>query len=199
MAERGTFCSCIRCREVGNDDAAAHRASLLTRKYASNGSYDYFLSFEAPSNSLVKPDTILAFCRLRLPSTAMNGGVAAFPELKGAALVRELHVYGQLVATDDKRVDNAQHMGFGRRLMERAERMAGWRGYHKIAVISGIGTRNYYRKLGYDLHTAGRGGFMIKKIPWHSPGRLMRSSFFALLAAFISVIVRVLLDVHQTS
>lgn len=115
MRERGSFCSCIRCREVGTDQHASLRARLLKRFYPSSGASDCFLSYEAPSTEPLKPDTLLAFCRLRLPHAHQSGGTEAFPELKGAALVRELHVYGQLVATDDKRKDNAQHLGFGRR------------------------------------------------------------------------------------
>jgi len=109
--------------------------------------------------------------------------------------VRELHVYGQLVATDDKRKargKDSQHRGFGRRLMGEAERLAAWRGYDSVAVIAGIGTRNYYRKLGYELHP-GEGGYMIKPLPWHTAGRLLRSSVWAALAALVAVLLQLAL------
>ena len=110
-----------------------------------------------------------------------------FPELEGCALIRELHVYGQLVPTKktDKQV---QHVGFGRRLMESAEAIAARRGYRKMAVIAGIGTRNYYRKLGYEVE--GDGGFMIKRISWRHPQRLMR--LLPIMVLIVSLIVAVL-------
>ena len=90
---------------------------------------------------------------------------AVFPELDACALIRELHVYG-VVAPSRKSVkdksgdDKVQHTGYGRRLMLEAERIAIKRGYKKIAVIAGIGVRNYYRKLGYEL----QGLFMVKNL-----------------------------------
>ena len=108
-----------------------------------------------------------------------------FPELVGAALIRELHVYGQLVATSSKQATHQpQHSGIGRRLMQAAEDRAALSGYCKLAVIAGIGTRNYYRKLGYELE--GDGGFMIKHLPRSHPKRVeraLRLAAFALLAA----------------
>eukprot|EP00964_Phaeocystis_antarctica_P139937 scaffold104722_cov61-Phaeocystis_antarctica.AAC.2 len=90
-----------------------------------------------------------------------EGTEPVFPELQGAALIRELHVYGQLVATgatkdaNGSQVDDggsaSQHQGFGRRLLAEAEVMARRRGYTRLAVISGVGTRQYYRKHGYEI------------------------------------------------
>eukprot|EP00941_MAST-03F_sp_MAST-3F-sp1_P004214 g4214.t1 len=88
--------------------------------------------------------------------------VVVFPELLGCALVRELHVYGQLITTRNKEESHAQHAGFGRRMMKHAEKIAASHGLNKIAVIAGVGTRNYYRKLGYVLR--GRGRFLVKKV-----------------------------------
>ena len=70
----------------------------------------------------------------------------------GTSIVRELHVYGSAVQVSRKNPQLFQHQGFGTLLMEEAERIA--RMEHrsgKISVISGVGTRNYYRKLGYEL------------------------------------------------
>ena len=72
--------------------------------------------------------------------------------VKGCSIVRELHVYGSVVPVSAKDPTKFQHQGFGMLLMEEAERIA--RHEHnsaKISVISGVGTRNYYRKLGYEL------------------------------------------------
>lgn len=75
------------------------------------------------------------------------------PELKGAcSIVRELHVYGSVVPVNARDPTKFQHQGFGMLLMEEAERIAREEhGSTKISVISGVGTRNYYRKLGYEL------------------------------------------------
>ena len=81
------------------------------------------------------------------------------PELEGAALVRELHVYGQQIPLAVAG-SQAQHIGMGRRMMAKAEEIARRAGYKKMAVISGIGVREYYRKLGYELE----GTYMVKGI-----------------------------------
>ena len=115
-----------------------------------------------------------------------NAGVLAFPELEGAALVRELHVYGQLVPTAHRqKTAHAQHAGFGRRLMREAEHRAAWHGHHTVAVIAGIGARNYYRKLGYEVE--GDGGFMLKRLRWYHPWRLARTA--TICAALLSVLL----------
>ncbi|KAL3916857.1 MAG: hypothetical protein SGPRY_006643, partial [Prymnesium sp.] len=80
-------------------------------------------------------------------------------------------------------------------LMETAEWMAGLRGYSKLAVISGVGTRNYYRKLGYKLHSEGKGGFMIKKLSWRSPGRLVRFSLLALVLLLFAIVCQLFLQI----
>ena len=169
MKKRGMRCMCIRCREVGLNSFSNKKskgAALIVRKYNGNGGIEYFISFESDDERL-----IYGFTRLRISE---NAGKNVFPELIGAALIRELHVYGQLIPTYVKEKDedeekhggrkDAQHVGFGRKLMRRAEKIAMEHGKKKIAVIAGIGTRNYYRKLGYKLDTTGKGGFLIKRL-----------------------------------
>ena len=86
--------------------------------------------------------------------------------MEGAALVREVHVYGAQVEVGTSRsgaMENnsaAQHAGLGRRMLEKAEEISRLAGYKKIAVIAGVGTRNYYRKWGYELE----GTYMTKKL-----------------------------------
>lgn len=92
-----------------------------------------------------------------------------FAELDGAALVRELHVYGQLIATDDKQHRASQHIGLGRRLLSEAERRARAHGCFRVAIIAGVGSRGYYCKQGYRLHP-GSGGFMVKDLACFAPG-----------------------------
>lgn len=84
------------------------------------------------------------------------------PELKGGvSIVRELHVYGSVVPVSARDPSKFQHQGFGTLLMEEAARIAKEEhGSIKIAVISGVGTRNYYRKLGYELE----GPYMTKPL-----------------------------------
>ena len=75
------------------------------------------------------------------------------------ALIRELHTYGELIPIKSK-ISAVQHMGLGKRLMQEAERLAKKNGYKRIAVISGIGVRGYYRKLGYRLQDT----YMVKTL-----------------------------------
>eukprot|EP00756_Hemistasia_phaeocysticola_P061486 Hpha_TRINITY_DN4964_c0_g1::TRINITY_DN4964_c0_g1_i1::g.51408::m.51408 len=190
MRQRGKRCRCIRCREIGDlggweqsagtgvgasvggrqnrDGPQAQRkaaelaagAMLVERYYPASGGEEYFLSFETDTERL------FGFCRLRLAKRG-NYPPGLFPELEGCALVRELHVYGQLAAATvqsgqgDKRT--TQHSGFGSLLMRAAERKAWDNGFRAVAVISGVGVRNYYRRLGYEV-APGEGGFMIKRL-----------------------------------
>ncbi|KAH7488423.1 hypothetical protein PRIC2_007036 [Phytophthora ramorum] len=167
MIARGTPCKCIRCREVKTDDAAIASAECVIREYKANDGDEYFISFETPDRS-----KICGFARLRLSQSA-GGGV--FPELDGAALIRELHVYGQLVsaiskskkdaanaAPNDAERSHAQHTGFGTQLMMKAEEIARAHGYKKVAVIAGVGVRNFYRRLGFEVE--GEGELMIKHL-----------------------------------
>ena len=110
-------------------------------------------------------DTIYGFLRLRLSKSA---GMEAFPDLRGMALIRELHVYGTVVPVYQKSSGKiqCQHYGFGKRLIREAERIAREEGYKGIAVISGVGVREYYRKLGYEIPTGdfnNHGNMMINR------------------------------------
>jgi elongator complex protein 3 len=108
--------------------------------YEAAGGTEHFISFEDPDK-----DLLVGFCRLRFPKDAVRR------ELQNAALVRELHVYGSQVGLGDAgQGDQHQHEGYGRRLLATAEELAADAGFDKLAVISGIGVRQYYReKLDY--------------------------------------------------
>lgn len=157
LKERGQACKCIRCRELKG--RTVEEVKLVQRSYRSSGGREIFLSYETPDEAI-----ICGFLRLRVSSNAGLGG--QIPELVGAALVRELHVYGKLrpVARRRRRSrsqrDNKQHTGLGRRLMHKAEQIAREAHCSKVAVIAGIGTREYYRHLGFEL----RGTYMVKDI-----------------------------------
>lgn len=158
MKQRGMACKCIRCREVGSRDTDLSLAKLVVREYRASGGTEYFLSFEGVEG---KETIMYGFLRLRL--SPINGRVlkkgrkgregqtnVVFPELVGSGLVRELHVYGDLVAVNADRKENVQHYGFGSRLMAAAEYIAKDNGYEQISVIAGVGVREYYRKRGYE-------------------------------------------------
>jgi len=81
-------------------------------------------------------------------------------DLNGAALIREVHVYGQSLAVGAEKDGAAQHAGLGTRLLEEAERIAKENGFERVAVISAVGTRKYYLRRGFE-----RGEYyLVKKI-----------------------------------
>jgi elongator complex protein 3 len=126
------------------------QVELIRRDYVANGGWETFLSYEDPDQ-----DILIGLLRLRKCSPETFR-----PELKGGvSIVRELHVYGSVVPVSARDPRKFQHQGFGTLLMEEAARIAKEEhGSFKMAVISGVGTRNYYRKLGYELE----GPYMTK-------------------------------------
>ncbi len=144
MDEHGWTCECIRCREVGHREETPRNVELDVLTYDAGGGTEHFISFED-----FEQDLLVGFCRLRFPNDPIRR------ELEDAAVVRELHVYGSQVgvgeaATQENPVDQHQHQGYGTRLLAEAERIAVDGGYDKLAVLSGIGVREYYReKLGF--------------------------------------------------
>ncbi|XP_077366952.1 elongator complex protein 3 [Festucalex cinctus] len=154
MKDMGTECRDVRTREVGireiHHKVRPYQVELVRRDYVANGSWETFLSYEDPEQ-----DILIGLLRLRRCSPQ-----SFRPELKGGvSIVRELHVYGSVVPVSSRDPSKFQHQGFGMMLMEEAERIArDEHGSYKLAVISGVGTRNYYRKMGYELE----GPYMVK-------------------------------------
>jgi elongator complex protein 3 len=155
MDEHDWTCECIRCREVGMNDADPVDPELRVDTYEAGGGTEHFLSIEDFDR-----DLLIGFCRLRFPNVTASGasggssdasdGDPVRRELRDAAVVRELHVYGSQVGVGEGAGDGQQHRGYGRQLLGEAERLAREAGYDKLAVISGIGVRRYYReKLDY--------------------------------------------------
>jgi elongator complex protein 3 len=139
----------IRSREVGAGIVELKNIKSVLRKYDASDGKELFLSFEDKKN-----DKLIALLRLRFPSeTFMNA-------LKNTALIREVHVYGPQVAVGNKQKGVRQHTGFGKKLLQKAEILAVKNGYKKIAVIAGIGTREYYKKFGYKLKDT----YMVKSL-----------------------------------
>ncbi|KAK9321178.1 hypothetical protein V1517DRAFT_327205 [Lipomyces orientalis] len=149
MKDFGSTCRDVRAREVGIQEVH-HRVrpdqvELIRRDYTANGGWETFLSYEDP-----KQDILIGLLRLRLCSERTTFRT----ELTGqrTSLVRELHVYGSVVPLHSRDPRQFQHQGFGTLLMEEAERIAREEhGSAKISVISGVGVRNYYARLGYSL------------------------------------------------
>jgi elongator complex protein 3 len=144
LAEQGRQCECIRCREVrGERVLTAQLAAPIA--YATEGGQEVFLSAETPSGKLA------GFLRLALPTPAAAASTG-LDELHGAAVIREVHVYGPVVRLGDEAVHGeAQHLGLGAALICAAEQRARQAGYARLTVISAIGTREYYRKQGFEL------------------------------------------------
>lgn len=161
MKKQGRLPNCIRCREIRDRSHLMKDAILYYEWYKGSGSDEVFISYEVPEDISGTTRLICGFVRLRLPS--MVDSDSCFPELQNTALIRELHVYGQLVATSTRNKD-IQHTGMGKSLMHEAERIARNYGYSKIAVISGVGVRNFYRKIGYSYNSEQKGEFLIKKL-----------------------------------
>ncbi len=171
MIKKGMDCRCIRCREVGSKPdrmARIDEAVLMVRKYNGSDGDDYFISFETPDEKV-----IFGFCRLRLTKSAgyvvdydkntkESIMVNTLPMLNNCAFIRELHVYGRVNRVNDKsrNGNDVQHRGFGRKLIAKAEEIAQNANYTKMAIISGVGVREYYRKFGYNLE----GAYMTKQI-----------------------------------
>jgi elongator complex protein 3 len=151
MQRAGVDCRCVRCREI--QDAPIEKSELKVQEYEPNEGKEFFISIDEK-----KLDKIIGLCRLRFPSDPKN---PLLPELKGAALVRELHVYGQKESLGKDAVPSkTQHLGFGKQLMKKAEEIARDAGFKKVAVISAIGTREYYKKLSYRPE----GTYMVKSL-----------------------------------
>jgi len=158
MKKQGLKCQCLRCREIGHNleiDVSKIKPQLFIEKYKAVGGTEYFLSFED-----AKRRVVFAFLRLRIPSSTNQQIIDVLPELKGCALIRELHTYGHLVPLAKISKLAAQHKGLGKKLMKEAEKIIKKNKYKKVAVISGIGVRQYYKKLGYRLVST----YMIKKL-----------------------------------
>jgi len=142
MKERGVLCRCIRCREA-KELKLELKYKLQVFNYSAAGGQEYFISIDSFDNQ-----TLFGFCRLRID----------FMSPIAPAIIRELHVYGELVPVGANK--KTQHSGLGKKLMKHAEEIAHSLGVKKIAVISGVGARSYYRKLGYHLQNT----YMIKKL-----------------------------------
>ena len=148
-------CQCIRCREIGHKKTSKQynldEFRLYNENYNACNGKEYFLSIED-----INEESIAGFLRLRLPSKDHFRKEIT----DNTALIRELHVYGNLIKIGSKNSKIGQHTGFGEKLLKEAENIAIDNSKTEMAIISGIGSRNYYRKFGYEKI----GPYMMKKL-----------------------------------
>jgi len=142
--KEGWQCHCIRCREVREDYNPKEKLILFREDYLASQGKEIFLTFENKTKT-----KLYSLLRLRITSTKK-------------AIIREVHTYGQQIALDQKLINlSPQHKGLGKKLIKTAEKITKQEfGLKKISVISGIGVRGYYRKLGYKLDKT----YMAKRI-----------------------------------
>ncbi len=153
-------CQCIRCREIGfktenTSDLQNSEIKLVRRDYEAGDGIETFLSFESADKK-----TIYALLRLRNPSSEIFAGF--YPTLKNSALIREVHSYGSEISIGDSEgKSRGQHRGLGTKLIQEAEEIVKneWK-KKKMVIISGIGTREYYRKFGYKVQST----YMVKDL-----------------------------------
>jgi elongator complex protein 3 len=143
LERRGQRCRCIRCREIREEPFESAQLSLRELHYSAGGAQEDFLSLTTPD------DRLAGYARLSLPGPGSPD--TELPDLHQAALLRELHVFGQSLEVGVSEPGAAQHIGLGARLLEAAELRAGLAGFRRMAVIAALGTRGYYRRLGYSL------------------------------------------------
>jgi elongator complex protein 3 len=197
IQQKGAECRCIRCREAREQKISAKNIKLNIKKYSAQGGQEYFISFDSRDKKI-----LYGFCRLRLPASSASflslpknppcpalaggdvGGAGAgglrrglihndnFAFLNTSALVRELHIYGELVPVGGgktpltsplRKGGENQHAGLGKKLLQAAEKIARENDFKQIAVISGIGAREYYKKLGYKI----KSGYLFKDFSSH--------------------------------
>ena len=142
MARRGTQCECIRCREIRKKRVTAGKVTLHDLVYHPAYAEEHFLSYDTPD------DKLAGFLRLSLPENTQFTGLK---DLKNAAIIREVHVYGQSLEVGEAREGIAQHSGLGTQLIQEAEKIAREAGYKHLAVIAAVGTRAYYAGRGFDM------------------------------------------------
>lgn len=142
LAATGRACRCIRCREVRGENARLSE-TVEALEYETQGGREVFLSSNTAAGKLA------GFLRLSFP-TAEATALTGLAELRGVAIIREVHVYGPVVELGRSGGGQSQHGGLGARLLAEAERRARAAGFDQLAVISAIGTRPYYLKHGFQ-------------------------------------------------
>jgi elongator complex protein 3 len=146
LKRRGERCQCIRCRELRQQNIESAPLELVDIVFPAGAAEEHFISFVTGS------DRLAGFLRLSLPQPRAGLGTEfdpGIPDLEDAAIVREVHVYGQSLEVGEKVNGAAQHSGLGTGLLLHAEEIAAKAGYSRLAVIAAVGTRQYYMNRGF--------------------------------------------------
>jgi elongator complex protein 3 len=141
LKRRGQKCQCVRCREIRSHKVQVGELQTEDLVYQAGSTEEHFLAFNTPA------DRLAGFLRLSLPQA--GSPASGLSDLEGAAIIREVHVYGQSLPVGMESNGAAQHTGLGTRLIRKAERIARERGYPRLAVIAAVGTRRYYLGRGF--------------------------------------------------
>jgi len=150
MKKEGLKCKCIRCREIREKYTPKEKLYIFREDYDASQGKEIFLSFENKNRT-----KLFSFLRLRVVPQKHF-----LPVLQGATIIREVQTFGQLVPIGKKKMA-PQHRGLGKKLIKEAEKITKKEfGLRKIAVISGVGVRDYFKELGYRLKTT----YMTKEI-----------------------------------
>lgn len=155
MKKRGLQCRDIRAREPRKLLVSGPHIAMKVEEYDASGGKEFFISFEDTKN-----DMLLAFLRLRIPSQYFEKKRHFMKVLEGCALVREIHTYGAMLEVGEESLGHVQHMGLGGQMIAKAEEICAQFGLKKLAVIAGIGVREYFRDKGFTLKSE----YMIKNI-----------------------------------
>lgn len=209
MKKDGDICHCIRCMEARGNEQINQK--LVVRKYIASGGNEYFISVESNtwswsyiwfliihyislcignytwwSGNLNTYNGLSGFCRLRIDKKA---GGNCIDELKNCAMIREVHVYGHSIGVNmNVNTKSSQHKGHGQMMIKVAEQIAVQNGYSKIAVIAGVGTRQYYEnKCGYHREGTYMVKFLDKEMNQYQKNRINNSIFWIFI--IIAIIV----------
>jgi elongator complex protein 3 len=142
LNRRGQQCHCVRCREVRGKPIKLGELEMEDFVYQAEFAEEHFISWVTPD------DKLAGFLRLSLPGP--DSPDTKIADLKEAAIIREVHVYGQSLQVGEENAGAAQHAGLGSKLLEKADQIARENGFKRIAVISAIGTRLYYLERGFE-------------------------------------------------
>jgi elongator complex protein 3 len=145
LQEQGRKCGCLRCSEIRGRAFERDQLELDDSAYSTDATQEHFLRFRTSDQRTA------GFLRLSLPAS----GEVVVPELAGHAMIREVHVYGPALAINSASQGEAQHLGLGEELIERAIQIARRSAFRRMAVIAAIGTRDYYRRFGFALSETG--------------------------------------------
>lgn len=142
LQKRGTRCQCIRCREIKGKAVSVDDLAMEDLVYHAAYAEEHFISFNTKDGGLA------GYCRLALPE---RENILDMIDLEKAAIIREVHVYGQSLEVGSEKQGAAQHIGLGSNLILQAETIAKEKGFSRLAVIAAVGTRNYYAARGFSI------------------------------------------------